>query len=139
MRRKRLIKKILDALREPAPLNYNIGPVIRDGNSRHLSHKDKRHSGWVTPRFIKHPGMKYQEAVQEALEPQPFYDDWKDWRDGMRNRYSDATRFKKGYGWYENDFVKDWEKAQHVNRKLRKELAIRRAARMKRFRLNTTS
>lgn len=129
MSRNTHIKKIIDALlHERAPLNYNKGPIVRDARSRHISPKDKRHSGWVTPRWTKGGGMKFREAVQEGLEPQIFYDDWKDWRDGQRNYFDDPTHFKKGKR-YENIFVKEWERAEHVNHKLRKQLAIRRARR----------
>ena len=41
-------------------------------------------SGWVYPKILK-PQMKYSEIIKEALEPTLFYDDWEDWRDGMRD------------------------------------------------------
>ena len=50
-----------------------------------VTKKDKRHSGWITPRILK-PQMKYSDMIKEALEPMNFYDDWEDTRDGMRDR-----------------------------------------------------
>ena len=132
------MKKILNALREPAPMNYTKGPLVRDPHGRGATRKEKKQSGWVTPRWPKNPGVGYKEAIQEALEPQPFYDDWKDWRDGMRNYYKDASHFKKGIPdrYFGNSFVKEWHTPRHINKKLRKELAIRRAIKIKRS--NTT-
>ncbi len=44
--------------------------------------KKRRHSGRITPRFaIK---GKYSELIADALEPQEFWDDWMDYRDGFR-------------------------------------------------------
>lgn len=128
---RKALKKILDALREPAPLSTNTGPLIR-GSSRYLSRKDKKHSGWVTPRFVKDPGMKYREAIQEALEPQVFWDEWKSWKDGFRNWYVDASHFKKGMnGKKYSPYIKEWQKPDHINKKLKKELEIRKAAKLK--------
>ena len=57
-----------------------------------MSSKDRRRSGWVTPRLtIK---TKHKEIVQECLEPQPFYDDWNNYRDGMRDWRRDRTKIK---------------------------------------------
>lgn len=135
-RRVKIIKRILQALNGVGPLSQNKGVAVH--TPRYMSPKDKRHSGWITPRWPKHPGMKYQEAVMEALEPQDFYDDWEDWRDGQRNYYSDASRFKRhmSRNKFTSPFLKEWELPDHVNKKLEKELRIRRAAKLKR--LNTT-
>ena len=59
-----------------------------------VSRKDKKHSGWVTPR-LSHPGMKYSEIIEEGLEPQKMRDEWSDWRDGQRDYFKDASHFKK--------------------------------------------
>lgn len=137
MKRKRLLKKILDALREPAPLNNNKGPIVHDACVYHISRKDKKHSGWVTPRLNK-VNMKYSQIFEQGLEPQEFYDDWKDWRDGQRRWYVDASHFKRGISDERyNSFIKPWQMASRINKKLLKELRIRRAAKAKRK--NTTS
>jgi len=48
-----------------------------------ITQKSRRHSGRVTPRFSGKG--KYSELIDEGLEPQEFWDDWQDYRDGMRN------------------------------------------------------
>lgn len=47
--------------------------------------KHKRHSGRYTPRFAGKVQMKYSEITAEALEPNVEYDDWLNYRDGMRD------------------------------------------------------
>lgn len=49
-----------------------------------MNKKDKKNSGRVIGKIIK-PKMKYDEIKKEALEPEEFYDDWEDYRDGMRD------------------------------------------------------
>jgi len=95
--------------------------------------KDKKHSGRVVARWVKGGGMKYSEAIQEAVEPQEFYDEWESWKDGMRNYYEDASRFKKNMApkRFNNPSIEEWEKPDHINKKLTKELRIRKAAKAK--------
>lgn len=57
-----------------------------------MSNKDRRHSGWVTPRLTTK--AKHKHIVDECLEPQPFYDEWFNYRDGMRNWRRDRTKIK---------------------------------------------
>ncbi len=57
-----------------------------------MSSKDRRRSGWVTPRLTTK--NKHKEIVTECLEPQPFYDDWFNYRDGQRNWRKDRTKIK---------------------------------------------
>ncbi|HIG96481.1 TPA: hypothetical protein HA249_06385 [Candidatus Woesearchaeota archaeon] len=47
-----------------------------------MNKKDRRHSGRVTPRTTLE--LKYQEIIQQVLEPQEYWDDWLDYRDGLR-------------------------------------------------------
>lgn len=49
-----------------------------------VSKKTRKNSGWRTPR-IAAKGMKYSEMIANAEEPTPIYDDWLDYRDGMRD------------------------------------------------------
>ena len=51
---------------------------------RKSKNKHKRKSGFVTPKIVD-KSMKYSDIVEDCLEPQPYYDDWLDWRDGMRD------------------------------------------------------
>ena len=98
------------------------------------SRKDKKHSGWVTPRTSKKGGMKYSEIIEEGLEPQDFYDEWASWKDGFRNWYVDASRFKKGMNKKKyNSYIKEWAKPNRINKKLMKELMIRKAIKKKKM------
>lgn len=131
-RRVKLIKKLLDALKEKAPLSTNKGKIIH--TTHYMSRKDKKHSGWVTPRFSKYPGMKYQDAIMDAMEPQDFWDDWKNYRDSHRRWYVDASHFKKGMNRKKySPYMKEWQKPEHINKKLMKEMHIRRAAKLKKI------
>lgn len=49
-----------------------------------VTKKTRKNSGWRTPRIVA-PGKKFSEMVQDAEEPIPIYDDWLDYRDGMRD------------------------------------------------------
>ena len=49
-----------------------------------VSKKDKRHSGWITPKILD-PKMKFTDIYIEALEPQTFFDEWEYWKDSMRD------------------------------------------------------
>jgi hypothetical protein len=68
---------------------------------------------------------------QQAVEPQEFYDEWESWEDGMRNYYEDASRFKKNMAPKRFNNLEEWEKPDHINKKLTKELRIRKAAKAK--------
>jgi len=128
-RRVKLIKRLLQALDGAAPLSTNKGKHV--STPRYISPKDRRHSGWVTPAWPKHPKMKYKEAIQEALEPQDFWDEWQSIKDGQRDYTSDASHFKKNIPEKYFAYVKEWAKPSHINKKLMKELRIRRAAKAK--------
>ena len=58
-----------------------------------MNRKDKRRSGWTTPGSTLR--MKKRDLVSECLEPQEFYDDWNDYRDGMRCWMNDRSKLKK--------------------------------------------
>lgn len=65
--------------------------------------KDRRHSGRVTPDWSRGRKIKYKEAVQEALEPAPEYDDYENYRDGFRDksrRMKEKSKTKKLAGNY---------------------------------------
>ena len=49
-----------------------------------VTKKTRKGSGWRTPKVVK-PGMKWSEFKEQVMEPQPVYDDWLDYRDGMRD------------------------------------------------------
>lgn len=91
-----------------------------------MTKKNRRHSGWVTPRWAGQG--KYSEAIEEGTEPQMFWDDWQDYRDGLR--YDDDLTHIRGVrnGYNKNNFQEEIVK---INKKLKKKLAIRKAIKEK--------
>ena len=110
---KRLAEKIINALREPAPLSTDKGTIDRTKYKR-PSTKVRRHSGRVTPKIIK-PGMKWDDIIKEALTPEIFWDDWLDYRDGQRN----------------NKFWIPKEEVKYEEEKMKKQNKIRKARKAK--------
>ena len=80
---KNIARKIIEALREKAPLNNNRGDIEHTPR-RWASRKDRKASGWITPKLV-HPQMKYKDIIAEGLEPEKFYDEWASYKDGSRN------------------------------------------------------
>lgn len=109
---KRLAREIIESLREPAPLSNNKGR-FEHTSFRWYSKKDRKNDGRVTPTII-HPGMKWSEIIENALEPQIFWDDWVEFRDGFRRDTFESDEDKK--------IKKD---------KIKKETKIRRARKQK--------
>lgn len=66
-------QRVINSFKERARLNYNPGPLLRE-KFRRPTRKDRRHSGRKT-LFIdgEYPYME------------TFWDDWVDWRDGLRD------------------------------------------------------
>ena len=128
---KRIKLAILDSLKEKAPLSTNKGTFDR-GQKRKPTPKQRRHRGWRTPDII-YPRMKYSEMIEEAIEPRIYYDDWLDFRDGMRGT-KDRTKFiRTGWG----GGLRSWwnlskEEIKKRNDKLRREIQIRKARKEKR-------
>ena len=60
--------------------------------NRPLSKKDRRHSGWIYPDSTLRCPKKY--IIDNCLEPTPFYDDWKERRDGFRDYITDWKKIK---------------------------------------------
>ncbi|KKN07399.1 hypothetical protein LCGC14_1067240 [marine sediment metagenome] len=128
-RRRKRAQRILDALKEKAPLSTNRGDFDRTPG-RKPTKKQRRHRGWRTPRLVTKG--KYSEIIKDALEPQQEYDDWLDFRDGMRDAHPkrDKTKFISGrVGWWWDYPEEEIEKR---NRKLKKQIEIRKAKKEKR-------
>lgn len=58
-----------------------------------LNKKIRRHSGWVYPDSTIRMPKKW--IIDNCLEPQPYYDDWLERRDGMRDYLGDWKKIKK--------------------------------------------
>ncbi len=82
--------------------------------------KLRRHSGRIYPKLLK--GTKKEEIIEEGLEPQTYWDDWKDYRDGIRGN-NDRKMLRNVYMKTAKYF-----NVNHWNKKLMK-LILRRKAR----------
>ena len=125
MASKRILKKqteeLLKSLEEKAPLSTNPGRYECKKYKKPTG-KVRRHSGRVTPRWAS-PG-KYSEAIQEGVEPEIYWNDWQDYRDGLRWD-DDPTHIRTPLrGYNQNQFEPEIVQA---NEKLKKQLAIRKA------------
>mgnify|MGYP007099644285 CR=1 FL=1 len=61
--------------------------------SKHKSKKVRRDSGRVVPMSTLKIPKKI--IINNCLEPQEYWDDWTDYRDGMRSCGRDKTKLKK--------------------------------------------
>lgn len=82
--------------------------------------KDRKKSGWVTPKAI----ISKKEMIENDLFLEDFYDDWCDYRDGVRDWFSDFKLIKKIH-LDENIFGELVQKRLKMNKK-QKKLLIRR-------------
>ena len=55
-----------------------------------VTKKDRRHSGWISPRLV----ISKKEMLENDLFLEDFYDDWEDYRDGMRDWFKDFKLIK---------------------------------------------
>lgn len=121
-------RKIIEALREKAPLNNNRGPVIKGGPEKTGIHsnKDKKRKGWVEGRIINNI-MKWSDVHELGIMPITFWDDWVDERDGMRHGTVSDQLFHKWLSCCGD------EKVYSQNHKIIKQIKIRQARKSKRF------
>jgi hypothetical protein len=56
-----------------------------------VTKKDRRKSGYVTPRAV----ISKKELIRYDLVIDPFYDEWDNYRDGFRDWYRDFKTIKK--------------------------------------------
>jgi len=116
-KRMRLRQKILDSLKEKAPLSTDKGEFISTP-FKFYSKKDRRNSGREYPR-ITAPMMKYSEIIEQGLEPKEYWNDWMDYRDGFR----DLTH----YGCCGDSC----EVREEKNKNIKKQIEIRKARKQK--------
>ena len=117
-RKQKRLKRILNSITEKVELSKNTGPLIH--NRYKLTKKQRRHSGWKTPKISLE--MKYSEVLEGAFEPQIFWDDWEDCRDGWRHNRDRTHFFKK---W--KSCCLDVEEVYEINKKIKKQRKIRKA------------
>ena len=82
-REKRKAEKLLRALAPKKMPTGTPGPLERTP-FKWSSKKDRRHDGRVSSHIL-YPQMKWKQVHQEALEPEEFYDEWQNYRDGFRD------------------------------------------------------
>lgn len=122
----RLKQRILDSLNDKVVLSNNRGVFI--DTPFKLSKKDRRRSGWETPKICGK--MKYSEIIEQCLEPKEEYDEWNSYKDGYRKVNCDRThffipRYCRHLGFFSE------EDAKKFNKKIKKQLAIRKAKKRK--------
>ena len=117
-------KKLLDALKEKAPLNDNRGPLLREGTLSH-SKKDLKRKGHKEGCLI-HPKMKWVEVKEAGIDPEKYWNDWTDKRDGFRFHTNSDQLYHK---WKATGQRID--KIYEQNIKIRKQIKIREARLMK--------
>lgn len=93
-----------------------------------VSKKDKRRSGYVTPIAT----VSRKELLENDLVIDPFYDDWSDYRDGMRDWFRDFKLIKESVlgRWWRQELA---DKRNRMNNKQRKLLQRRKARKIGRF------
>lgn len=101
MKDKLKIKQILDSLERNENYIQRNKPLQIVYTKSKRSKKVRRHSGRRFPRLNK-PNIKWSQIIKEALEPKSEWNDWLDYRDGMRAIWSD--KFKK-YHWRKSNKV----------------------------------
>jgi len=90
-----------------------------------VSKKDRRKSGWVSPKAI----ISKKEMLENDLFLHDFYDDWEDYRDGMRNWFKDFKLIKE-ISLREGTFGELVKKRLRMNNKQKKLLKIRKIKRL---------
>ena len=83
--------------------------------------KDRRHSGYITPKLTIPKASLYNED----LCINPFYDDWINYRDGQRDWFSDFKKIKKVALKHFDEQMHD--KRDKMNKKQKRLLKIRLA------------
>ena len=59
---------------------------------RPISKKDRRHNGWIYPDSTLRCPKQY--IIDNCIEPQPYYDNWVERRDGFRDYLTDGKKIK---------------------------------------------
>ena len=81
-------------------------------------------TGWTYPESTV-KGKK-AEIIAECLDPEPFWDDWNDFRDGFRG-YPDNTKIqKRTWHWWNGFNIPLWNKKNKLLLKRRKAMKLMR-------------
>ena len=71
--------------------------------------------------------LSKKEMLENDLFLEDFYDDWEDYRDGMRDKFGDFKKIKSVHPRYKRHNPELYKKRLERNRKQRKLLSIRKA------------
>lgn len=92
--------------------------------------KDRRQNGYISPKAT----ISKKDLLENDLFIIPIYDDWKDYRDGVRDWFRDFKKIKKIHFKRRRYFCIDFfEKRIRMNLKQKKLLKRRRAQRGRGF------
>jgi hypothetical protein len=117
VRKKKVLKRILDGL-DGKPINDNPGRFLREKYPRPTK-KDRRHSGRET----------FFWDDDDYPTQLTFYDDWKNYRDGLRWRSrNDKTKLFNLPCCNDSEHLEEFKE---LNKKIKKQLSIRRARKKK--------
>ena len=84
-----------------------------------VNRKIRKHSGRYTPKIpLK---MKISEMIANAEEPLEVYDDWKDYRDGIRINF-DKTQLRSERVNYGKEVIE----IRNLNNKIKKLILLRK-------------
>ncbi len=86
----------------------------------------KRKRGYVTPNLT----ISKKELIENDLFLNPFYDDWNDWRDGMRDCFGDNKLIKKVNIGMKRVYDENYEKRIRMNQKQKRLLRLRKARKL---------
>ena len=64
---------------------------MKDFRGNPLNKKNRRHSGYRIPNAT----VSKKDIIKYDLFIDPFYDDWRDYRDGLRDWISDFKKIKR--------------------------------------------
>ena len=93
-----------------------------------VSTKDRRRNGYVTPAAT----VSRKELLANDLFIEPFYDDWLNYRDGMRDCFGDF-KLIKGSSQERDCYDEHENKRIRMNNKQKRLLQRRKARKSKRF------
>ena len=115
-----MVKRLLASLNVDKNPSGTPGKLVREGTISH-SKKDRKRKGRDEARLI-HPQMKWSEAQEEGIEPEKYFNDWNDKRDGFRYNTNPDQLYHK---WKAKGKRK--EEIYTQNNKLRKLIRVRKA------------
>ena len=93
------------------------------GGTNMVTKKDRRHSGYVTPWAT----ISRKHLIENDLFIDDYYNEWGNYRDGMREWFRDFKKIKKACKGYVESYGPLYLKRIRMNRKQKKLLLIRKA------------